>query len=282
VHARAGAPRLGSAAAALSGAGDRGPRDRRDRDHRAGRRLRRRPIETRAVADGDHYVVNGLKSYITNGGVADFVVTLCRTADEDPRHSLSLLVVPADAPGLGIRASYPKLGNLCCSHAELVYDHVRVPRDHLIGREGMGFEIQSGQFQRERLILGIIGASQSRWLLDLARSHAERRTAFGLPLAAHQRIAFALADLETEVELLRHFGYYCASLFAAGREPEREIAMLKLKASRVVRQVADECLQVFAGQGYMEDVRVSRAYRDVRAAAIAGGTDEMMQRIVVG
>jgi citronellyl-CoA dehydrogenase len=239
-------------------------------------------IKTSARAEGDHLVLRGQKSYVTNGSIADFIVTLCRTPSDDSATGMSLIVVPGDTPGLKVRKKYEdtKLGNLCCDHAELTYEDVVVPRRHLIGAMGMGWEIQMEQFQHERLIEAILACSQARAILESTKAYAKERSVFGGRLIDQQSVAFRLVDMEMEAELLRQMTYTCAERLMSGKECTRETAMLKLKAGRLVREVADECLHLLGGYGYMEDARMSRRLRDVRALALTGGSVEVMQRIL--
>jgi citronellyl-CoA dehydrogenase len=237
-------------------------------------------ITTTAREAGDSYIIDGKKSYITNGGVADFVVTLCRTSEDDATRGLSLIVVPTSAHGFRVTRTYQKLGNHCCNHAELSYEDVRVPKENLIGMKGFGYEIQMEQLQHERLMLGIIACAQGRRILNKTKAYVKERVVFGRPLMENQSLAFTLVNLEMELELLQQMTYYCAELLIARKECVREIAMVKLKAGRLLREVAGACLQMFGGYGYMDEPAISRAFRDTRAASLAGGTDEAMQHIL--
>jgi citronellyl-CoA dehydrogenase len=237
-------------------------------------------ISTVARDSGGSYIISGKKSYITNGAIADFVVTLCRTSGEAGARGMSLIVVPTDSPGFSISKDYKKLGNHCCNHAELTYESVRVPRKNVIGAEGGGYDIQMEQFQFERLILAVLSCAQGRRILNRTKAYVKERVVFNRPLIEHQSLAFSLVKMEMEQEFLQQMTYYCAELFMSRKECTRETAMVKLKASGLLRQVADACLQMYGGYGYMEDPVMSRAFRDARSASIAGGTDEAMQRIL--
>lgn len=237
-------------------------------------------ICTVAEEHGDYYIMNGRKSYITNGSVADFIVTLCKTSPTEGSRGMSLIIVPANSAGLTAVQKYKKLGNFCCDHTELTFENVKVPRKNIIGMKDMGFDIQMEQFQHERLIEGILACSQARQVLNKAKEYAKERMVFGQRLIDHQSIAFSLVTLETELEFLQQMTYYCSDLFINGHECTREIAMIKLKAGKLLRLVTDECLQMLGGYGYMEGTHVARAYRDGRATAIAGGSVETMQHIL--
>lgn len=236
-------------------------------------------VRTVAVRDGDHYVINGSKSYITNGGIADFVVTLCRTSNEGIR-GMSLIVVPTDTPGFAVTKIHDKLGNFTCNHASMQFTDVRVPIEYLVGEEGNGFKMQMEQFISERLILAVISCSQAREIMEKTKAYAKERQVFGQALIDHQHIGFTLVNLEVELALLEQMIAHCVNQYKQGRECTREVAMAKLKGSRLLRQAADECLQIFGGFGYMEESGMPQMYRDARAAAIAGGTDEIMQYLL--
>lgn len=237
-------------------------------------------ISTVAEAFDDHYLVNGRKSYITNGSIADFIVTLCKTSPTQGSRGMSLLLIPAKSAGLTATQKYKKLGNFCCDHAELTFENVVVPKENIIGVEGMGFDIQMEQFQHERLIEGILACSQARNILDKTKEYARNRRTFGQRLIDHQSVAFSFVNMETELEFLQQMTYYCADLFIRDHECTREVAMIKLKAGKLLRFVTDECLQLLGGYGYMEGTPVARAYRDGRATALTGGSVETMQHIL--
>ncbi len=240
-------------------------------------------IKTRADRDGDHYVINGSKLYITNGTQADWVCLLARTAQGEDYRGMSLIIVPTDTPGFTISRKLKKLGNHSSDTAFLSFDNMRVPVENRIGDEGKGFYYQMEQFQEERLV-GAIGACSGaeKAVRDTIKYCEERRT-FGKPLLNNQWIQFKLVELLTEIEAQKQLNYYCASLIAAKRpspEVTRIASMCKLKAGRLVRQVADTCIQFYGGMGYMEETPISRYYRDSRLTSIGGGADEIMMQII--
>ncbi|MGJ3238314.1 MAG: acyl-CoA dehydrogenase family protein [Anaerolineae bacterium] len=240
-------------------------------------------IRTRAERDGDHYVINGSKMYITNGTQADWVCLLARTNEGDDYRGMSLIMVPTDTPGFNVSRKLKKLGQHSSDTAVLSFEDMRVPVKNLIGEEGKGFYYQMGQFQIERLI-GAIGAiaAAEQVVRDTMR-YTQERHAFGKPLLNNQWIQFKLGELLTEIEAARQLNYYCASLIEADAnqtEITRIASMCKLKAGRLGRQVADTCLQFFGGMGYMEETPISRYYRDVRLLSIGGGADEIMLQII--
>ncbi len=240
-------------------------------------------IRTRADRDGDEYVINGSKMYITNGTQADWICLLARTSDGDDYRGMSLIIVPTDSKGFNVSRKLQKLGQHSSDTAVLSFDNMRVPVQNRIGDEGKGFYYQMGQFQIERLI-GAIGATSAaeKAVRDTIK-YAQERQAFGKPLINNQWIQFKLGELLTEIEATKQLNYYCASLVQA-RADDKEItriaSMCKLKAGRLGRQVADTCIQFFGGMGYMEETPISRYYRDARLTSIGGGADEIMLQII--
>lgn len=237
-------------------------------------------IRTRAVADGDDWVINGRKLYITNGTQADWVCLLARTSEGGGYRGMSLIVVPTSTPGFSVSRKLRKLGNHSSDTAELILDTVRVPKANTIGPEGMGFILQMQQFQRERLVGAILAYSSSEKIVRDTIAYTQQRHAFGAPLIANQVIHFRMAELLTEIELLRQLCYACARKLIAGHDITREASMAKLKAGRLSREVADSCLQYYGGMGYMEETPIARAFRDSRLLSIGGGADEIMLGII--
>ncbi|HKV83587.1 MAG TPA: acyl-CoA dehydrogenase family protein [Ktedonobacterales bacterium] len=237
-------------------------------------------IRTRAVSDGDDWVITGRKLYITNGTQADWVCLLARTSDEGGYRGMSLIMVPTNTPGFSVSRKLRKLGNHSSDTAELVLDGVRVPKTNTIGPEGMGFMLQMQQFQRERLVGAITSyAGMERTVRDTI-AYCQQRQTFGQPLIANQVIHFRLVELLTEIEMLREYCYSAVRKMVAGDDITREASMAKLKAGRLGREVADSCLQYYGGMGYMEETRISRVFRDSRLLSIGGGADEIMIGII--
>jgi citronellyl-CoA dehydrogenase len=237
-------------------------------------------IRTRAIADGDEWVITGRKLFITNGTQADWACLLVRTDAERGYQGMSLIVVPTATPGFSASRKLRKLGNLASDTAELVLDGVRVPRANTIGAEGMGFVLQMRQFQRERLVGAILAYSSMEQIVRSTIAYTQQRRAFGRALIENQVIHFRLAELLTEIELLRQFCYACAERMVAGDDITRMASMAKLKAGRLSREVVDSCLQYYGGMGYMEETPIARAFRDSRLLSIAGGADEVMLGII--
>jgi citronellyl-CoA dehydrogenase len=237
-------------------------------------------IRTRAESDGDEWVINGRKLYITNGTQADWVCLLTRTSNEGGFRGMSLIIVPTNAPGFSVSRKLRKLGNHSSDTAELVLDNVRVPKANTIGPEGMGFILQMQQFQRERLVGAITTYSSLERTVRETIAYTQQRCAFGQPLIDNQAIHFRMAELLTEIEMLKQFCYAAVEKMVDGEDITREASMAKLKAGRLAREVTDSCLQYYGGMGYMEETPISRAYRDARLLSIGGGADEVMLGII--
>jgi citronellyl-CoA dehydrogenase len=240
-------------------------------------------IQTRAVRDGDDYIINGSKLYITNGTQADWLCLLARTSDSDDYRGMSLIIVPSDTTGFTVSRKLKKLGNLSSDTALLSFEDMRVPVKNRIGDEGVGFYLQMEQFQMERIVAAIgTVAGAEKAVRDTIR-YTQERKAFGKPLLANQWIQFKLGELLTEIEATRQLVYYCASLIEAkakSKEITRIASMCKLKTGRLARQVADTCIQFYGGMGYMEETLISRYFRDSRLTSIGGGADEVMLQII--
>ena len=237
-------------------------------------------LETRARRDGDHYVINGSKMFITNGCQADFVTTLCRTDEAPGYHSFSLIVVPTDTPGFSVGQKLDKIGLWSSDTALLYFDDVRVPVENLIGREGEGFIYQMQQFQHERFYAippSYVGAKR---MIDVTVEYIKQRQVFGKPLIARQVLRHRLVDWLTELECLRHLTYHIVRMKEAGLDVTREVSMAKLVAGPLVSKIADGCLQMHGGMGYMTETYVSRFFRDTRLLSIGGGADEVMREIL--
>ena len=240
-------------------------------------------IITRAEPDGNDYVINGSKMYITNGTQADWVCLLARTEPGTGYKGMSLIIVPTKTPGFIVSRKLKKMGNHSSDTAVLSFENVRVPQSYRIGAEGMGFYLQMEQFQRERLVAAILGVSGMEMAVRQTIRYCQERSAFGKPLIANQWIQFKLGELLTEIEALRQLNYYCASLLEndeTSLEVTKIASMCKLKVGRLSREVADTCLQFYGGMGYMEETPISRYFRDSRLTSIGGGADEVMLGII--
>ena len=237
-------------------------------------------IRTRAVRDGDDWVITGRKLYITNGTQADWVCLLARTSDGADYHGMSLIMVPTATPGFSVSRKLKKLGNWSSDTAELILDNVHVPVANTIGQEGMGFSYQMQQFEVERLVAAITTYSLLEKVVRDAIAYTRERTTFGQPILWNQVVHFRFAELLTEIAMLKAFCHQTIERMVAGEPITTDAAMCKLKAGRLAREVTDSCLQYYGGMGYMEETPISRAFRDARLVSIGGGADEIMLGVI--
>jgi citronellyl-CoA dehydrogenase len=238
-------------------------------------------ISTRAVRDGDEWVINGAKMWITNGTQADWLCLLCRTSEEGGARGMSQIVVPTSTPGFSVSRKLDKLGMRASDTAELRFDDVRVPADHVIGEVGKGFQQQMMQFQNERMIAAYLGVGACQLALDRTVTYLKERKAFGRPLIDNQHLQFELGECYAELDLLRHYNYACAEAYLRGEDTTRFATIAKWKVGRLARHVADVCVQFHGGMGYVEENWPARFFRDYRLWAIGGGADEVMMRTLV-
>ena len=237
-------------------------------------------LKTFAQRDGDSYVLNGSKTYITNGTQADFLTLLARTSDEPGYHAFSLFVVPTNLPGFKISKKLDKLGMRSSDTAELFFDDLRIPAENRIGEEGEGFIYQMQQFQHERFsalpMCYIGGEDMIRETVEYIRG----RVVFGKPLIKKQVLRHRLVQWLSELECLRQLTYHIVRLKMAGQDATREISMGKLLGGDLLNKVADGCLQMYGGMGFMNEMRVSRFFRDARLISIGGGASEVMSDVL--
>ncbi|MGZ4212335.1 MAG: acyl-CoA dehydrogenase family protein [Actinomycetota bacterium] len=235
-------------------------------------------IQTKAARDGDHFVLNGQKAFITNGSKADYVVVAARTGGEG-YGGISLIVVEKDTPGFTTRRM-ETVGWWTSHTAELFFDDCRVPAGNLLGPENEGFVCIMKNFQWERLVMALGAVSAAQKTLGEAIAYAKDRHAFGRPVAKFQVWRHRFADLETEIAAARALTYHALRKIAAGEDALREVSMAKWFATELDWKVADEALQVHGGYGYMMEFPVQRAWRDARLGPIGGGTTEIMKEII--
>ena len=236
-------------------------------------------LKTTARKDGDDYIINGSKMWITNGMQADWCCLLANTSEGPVHKNKSLIMVRLDSPGV-TRHKIEKIGMHSSDTAQLFFDNVRVPQRNLIGQEGMGFMFQMLQFQEERLY-GAAGSLRSLdRLIDQTIDYTRQRKTFGRPILDNQVVHFRLAELRTEVEALRALTYRAVESYVSGKDVTKLASMAKLKAGRLSREVADSCLQYWGGMGFTADNPISQAYRDSRLISIGGGADEIMLGII--
>jgi citronellyl-CoA dehydrogenase len=237
-------------------------------------------IKTTARRDGDDFVINGGKMWITNGMQADWMCCLANTSDGPPHKNKSLIIVPMKTKGVERARKLKKIGMNSSDTAQIFFDDVRVPRRYVIGQEGMGFMLQMIQFQEERLWAGANSLGGLDKALRLTIDYTRDRQVFGKSVLDHQWVHFKLAELATEIEALRALVYTATEHYIAGKDVTRWASMAKLKAGRLSREAADTCLQFWGGMGYMYESPVSRFFRDGRLGSIGGGTDEVMLSII--
>ena len=240
-------------------------------------------LKTRAVRDGDDYLIHGAKMWITNGTQADWICLLCNTSDGAPHKNKSLIIVPLKENGQRTRGvqvqKIRKFGMWSSDTAQIFFDNVRVPVRNRIGEEGMGFIYQMKQFQEERLD-GAARRLSAMALIQETADYLRQRQAFGKPLLDNQFIQYKLAELKTELEALRALIYVATHTYVNGGDVVELASMAKLKAGRLSRDIADWCMQFQGGMGYTWDNPVSRAYRDYRLGSIGGGADEVMLMVI--
>jgi citronellyl-CoA dehydrogenase len=237
-------------------------------------------IRTRAKQDGDDYVINGSKTYITNGHRADFIVLVTKTDPDAGYDGFTLFLVDMDLPGVTREKRLEKLGMHASDTALLAFQDVRVPSSAVLGEVGKGFYHIMWELQGERLIgaAGCVAAAQR--VFDETLAYAKDRTAFGRPIGGFQVTRHKVAEMATKIETARQLVYATAWRFMNGEYPVREISMAKLHAARVAVEVADECIQIHGGAGYMKEVGIERVWRDMRLNRIGAGTDEIMLDVI--
>ena len=233
-------------------------------------------IRTTARSDGDDYVISGGKMWITNGTQADWICLLANTGEGPVHRNKSLICVPMKTKGVTIARKLDKMGMHSSDTAQIFFDDVRVPKRNRIGEEGRGFTYQMLQFQEERLWGAAASLNANEFLIEATIDYTRGRKAFGQSILDNQVVHFRIAELATEVELLRSLVYRAGSLYLKGEDVTRLATMAKLKAGRLNRELTDALLQYWGGMGFMNETPVSRAYRDSRLTSIGGGADEVM------
>ncbi|MDX1633334.1 MAG: acyl-CoA dehydrogenase family protein [Marinobacter sp.] len=236
-------------------------------------------LRTRAVRDGDHYVVNGSKTFITSGHRADHYTVAVRTGSEG--HSgISLLLIDRDMPGLSTGKKLRKMGWWASDTAELFFEDCRVPADRLIGAENAGFIAIMSNFLSERLMLAIMAYMTAELALEASLAYARERQAFGRPIGGFQVTRHKLVEMATQVDVAREYTYRAAALMQAGKNPVKQVAMAKNFATEVCEAVTREAVQIHGGMGYMRESVVERLYRDGKILSIGGGTTEIMKELI--
>ncbi|MEV4464549.1 acyl-CoA dehydrogenase family protein [Micromonospora echinofusca] len=237
-------------------------------------------IRTSAVRDGDGWVLNGQKTFITNGEMADLVVVVVRTAPDQGAHGVSLIAVESGTPGFSRGRRLAKVGLKANDTAELFFDDCRVPAENLIGTENHGFYHLMANLPRERLSIAVAAVAAAERLLAVTLDYARSRQAFGRPIGAFQHNRFLLAELDTEITIARTFVNHCVAEYDAGRLSVTDAAKAKWWTTELQNRVADRCVQLHGGYGYMLEYPVAKAWLDGRVQTIYGGTTEIMKEII--
>ena len=238
-------------------------------------------LKTTAVKDGDHYVLDGVKQFITSGKNGDVAIVMAVTDKGAGKKGISAFVVPTDAPGYIVARVEDKMGQHASDTAQILFDHCRVSAANLLGDEGMGLKIALSGLEGGRIGIASQAVGMARAAFEAALAYSKERQAFGRPIFEHQAVQFKLAEMATQIEAARQLIWHAASLKDAGRPCLKEAAMAKLNASEMAERVCSAAIQVFGGYGYVSDFPVERIYRDVRVTQIYEGTSEV-QKILIG
>lgn len=236
-------------------------------------------IATRAVRDGDHYIVNGAKTFISSGTRANFITTAVRTGG--PGHKgISLMVIESSSPGFKVAKKIRKMGWHSSDTAELSFEDCRVPVENLLGKEGDGFKGIMINFQNERLELAVMAHACAQLALEESIKYAKIREAFGKPIIGQQVIMHKLVDMATKVEIAKEYNYRVAAMIDAGKNAAKEVHMAKNFACECCDKVVFDAVQIHGGYGYAREYLVERLYRDSRVISIGGGTTEIMKNVI--
>jgi len=237
-------------------------------------------IRTTAKKDGDYYIINGSKTFITNGSKADWLTMAVKTDPSKGYSGISLILFPTDTPGFTVTRKLDKLGHRGTDTCELSFEDCKVHKRYLLGEEGKGFYYIMHGFQYERLVGAIAGISALHLMLQDTLNYCKERTAFGTKICAFQANAHKIADLATEIEAAQALVYHCCDMVNRGLNAIKEVSMCKLKVGELGVTAARQCLQLHGGYGYIEEYRICRAYRDVMLGTIGGGSSEIMREII--
>lgn len=236
-------------------------------------------IQTKAIKNGDHYVVNGQKTFITNGVYGDFIVAVVKTDPAAGVNGVSLLVIDLNSPGVSSK-KLKKLGWHASDTAELWFDNVKVPAENLIGTEGQGFIYLMGGLQLERLVGAVAAVASCEAAIEYSLQYMNERQAFGRPISKFQVLRHRLVQLVAEIETAKMYNYHCCRLHNDGQYAVKESSIAKLISTELSDKVAYQCLQFFGGYGFMEEYKMARMFRDSRILTIGGGSSEIMREIL--
>lgn len=239
-------------------------------------------ISTTAILHDDHYIVNGQKTFITNGIHADLVLVACKTNPSAvPKHKgISLLLIEKETDGFSKGKHLNKVGLHSQDTAELIFDECRVPKENLLGEEGCGFQYMMAKLQQERLVVALAAQVAAEEMLELTLDYIKSRTAFGKPIGSFQNTQFKMAEMATDIEMGRAFLDQLIAEHIAGEDVVTKVSMAKWKLTEMARNVAVQCMQLHGGYGYMEEYKIARRYRDIPVASIYAGTNEIMKVII--
>jgi acyl-CoA dehydrogenase len=237
-------------------------------------------MKTTALKDGDHYVLNGSKTFISNGILADLVIVAAKTDPSAGAKGVSLLVVERGMDGFERGRNLDKIGLHAQDTAELYFDNVRVPKENLLGEEGEGFIYLMQNLARERLSIGVTAQAAAETAFEHTLDYCKTREAFGRPIGRFQHNRFTLAEMKTELTIARTFTDQCVLKETEGDLSPEEAAMLKYWNTELLKTVVDRCVQLHGGYGYMTEYPIAKAYQDVRVHTIFGGTTEIMKEII--
>jgi alkylation response protein AidB-like acyl-CoA dehydrogenase len=237
-------------------------------------------IRTRAVRNGDDFVIDGQKVFISNGQLCDFVVLATKTDGNAGANGVTLFIVESNRPGFKRGRNLEKLGMKAQDTSELFFDNIRVPASNMLGKEGGGFPLMMTKLAQERLAQAIRSATVTETVIEWTVEYTSQRSAFGQKIADFQNTQFKLADLKTKATVARVYTDKCISLFMEGKLDPVDAAMAKMFTSELHCEAVDECLQLFGGWGYMWEYPIARAYADARVVKIAGGSIEIMKTII--
>ncbi|TDD95625.1 acyl-CoA dehydrogenase family protein [Actinomadura rubrisoli] len=237
-------------------------------------------VKTTATLDGDDYVLNGSKTFISNGILADLVIVVAKTDPSAGSKGVSLLMVERGMKGFERGRNLDKIGMHAQDTAELFFDNVRVPRANLLGEEGMGFIYLMQNLARERLAIGVTAQAAAESAFEMTLEYCKTREAFGRPIGRFQHNRFTLAEMKTELTVTRAFTDACVVKEGKGELGVDEAAMLKYWNTELLKKTVDRCLQLHGGYGYMTEYPIAKAYQDVRVQTIFGGTTEIMKEII--
>ncbi len=236
--------------------------------------------QSTARSDGDFWIINGEKKYITNGPIADFIVTLVRTTGERNTNSFSLIIIPSDTPGFTVKETLRKHGLNTSPTGWLEFKDCRVPKAFTLGKPNLGYFYHTQNLLQERLIGGASSVALAALALDDTIDYLRKRVAYNRPLSALQTIRHRVSEMAAEIEMARRFVHSVCESFRDGKVEAREICMIKFQVIDIVQRVVDRCMQLHGAAGFMEENWIGRAYRDVRVLSLGGGTSEVMKDLV--